>query len=174
MEYTFETVYNQKAVSAMVRTLRKTLRKKRSRRTHIWGWIVLILAFFLAWPVEDGVVVIGFRNIVTWLAMLVILVVMLFEDHINAYIARARMLNGTEKSVVTFGSEHFSSTLDIGKSEWNYERILAIAETADYFVFLFDMNHGQVYAKSSLTGGTVDQFRDFIETRTGMPVEFVK
>ena len=52
MEYTFETVYDQKAVSAMVRALRKTLRKKRSRRTHVWGWIVVILAFFLAWPVE--------------------------------------------------------------------------------------------------------------------------
>lgn len=40
MEFTFETIYDQKAMKAMANALRKTVRKKRSRRSHIWGLIV--------------------------------------------------------------------------------------------------------------------------------------
>lgn len=35
MEFVFDTVYNQKAVATMARTLRKTIRKRKSRRSHI-------------------------------------------------------------------------------------------------------------------------------------------
>ena len=48
MEFTFETSYNQKALTTMARALRKTVRKKRSRRSHILGWIVMIMGAFLA------------------------------------------------------------------------------------------------------------------------------
>ena len=53
MEFTFETVYNQKAVTAMARALRKTLRKKKSRRSHIFGWIILVIAVLLTLPLGD-------------------------------------------------------------------------------------------------------------------------
>lgn len=36
-EFTFETTYNQKAMTTMARALRKTVRKKHSRRSHIFG-----------------------------------------------------------------------------------------------------------------------------------------
>ena len=35
MEFIFETNYDQKGISAMAEALRKTVRKKRSKRTHI-------------------------------------------------------------------------------------------------------------------------------------------
>lgn len=39
MEFTFDTVYDQRAVTAMAHGLRKTIRKKHSRRSHIFaGW----------------------------------------------------------------------------------------------------------------------------------------
>jgi len=41
MEFRFETVYNQKAFTSMAKALRKTIRKKRSKRSHIFGWMVV-------------------------------------------------------------------------------------------------------------------------------------
>lgn len=46
MEFTFQTIYNQKELTTMARALRKTLRKKKSRRSHVFGWIAVILCFY--------------------------------------------------------------------------------------------------------------------------------
>lgn len=78
MEFTFETVYTQKAVTAMARTLRKTLRKKRSRRSRILGWTAFVIAVLLTLPLGDREFAIGFRTIITWIAALVILIALLF------------------------------------------------------------------------------------------------
>ena len=39
----FETDYNMETLTAMAKSLRKTVRKKRSRRVHIFAAVVLIL-----------------------------------------------------------------------------------------------------------------------------------
>lgn len=162
MEFTFETAYTQKAMTAMARALRKTLRKKRSRRAHAFGWIVIALGLPLTFlPGEQGFVI-GLKTVITWLALLLILAVLLFEDPINGYIARKRMLPGMDKSTVTFTPEGYLSATDIGTSLFTYDKIAMIAETPDYFVFMFSPNHAQVYDKSSLRGGTVQEFRSFI------------
>ena len=49
-----------------------------------------------------------------------------------------------------------------------------MAETKDYFVFLFSKNHAQVYDKRTLTGGTAEEFRAFMQEKTGKAIEIVK
>ena len=44
MKFTFETEYNQKALSVMAKCIRKTARAKHSKRSHVFGWIVIALA----------------------------------------------------------------------------------------------------------------------------------
>ena len=166
MEFIFETTYNQKALTAMAKGLRKTARKKRSKRSHIWGWIVIAIAILLTLADINSGFAVTANKIITWLATLVILIVLLFEDKINGYVARKRMLAGTEKSKAVFSEEGFSSETEVGKTEWNYDRILMLAENKDYFVFIFSANHAQVYDKSNISGGTVDEFRKFICERT--------
>ncbi len=92
MEFTFVTVYNQKAVTTMARTLRKTLRKKRNRRPHILGWVVVVIAVILILPLGDKDFAIDFKTIITWIAALAILIALLFEDKINGYIVRNRFI----------------------------------------------------------------------------------
>ncbi len=107
MEFIFETTYNQKALTAMAKGIRKTARKKRTKRSHIFGWIVIALALFLALAdIKDGIEFTPNR-IITLLAALVIFIVLLFEDKINGYVARKRLLPGTEKSKVAFTEEGF-------------------------------------------------------------------
>ena len=177
MKFTFETEYNQKALAVMAKCIRKTARAKHSKRSHIFGWIVIALALMLSFTSGDDGFVITFKTVITWVAAAVMLIVLLFEDKINGYFARKRMLKGTEKSVATFGAENpdmFISQTEVGKTEFNYDKIAMIAETDRYFVFVFSASHAQVYDKNSLSDGTVNEFRDFIAERTWKTVISVR
>lgn len=170
MEFTFETQYNAKTMASMAKALRKTIRKKHSRRSHIFGWIVTVLGLLLA--IKNFAF--DFRTVITAIAILMILIALLFEDRINGYAAKKQLLPGTEKAVTVFSENGFISTTDIGKSEWNYDKIMIVAETADFFVFIFSEKHAQLYGKQHLQGGTVDDFRCFIEQATGKQVQVIK
>ena len=171
MEFVFETDYNQRAMTAMAKGLRKTVRKKHSRRSHIFGWIVLAVALLLSW-ISDGNA--GTGTLVTWAAAVVMVFTMVFEDMINGYVARKRMLPGTAHAKVIFTEGGYRSETAAGNTEWKYENIAAMAELPRYFVFLFGNNHAQVYDKRSLTGGTAEAFRAFMEAQTGKTVEILK
>ena len=174
MEFKFETAYDQKAVTAMAKALRKTARKKRSRRTHIFAVIVILLALLLTLPIGDRVFVLDFKTIITWLAAALILFTLIFEDKLNGYIARKRMLPGLDKSNVTFTPEGYHSETAIGSSDFKYETITLLAETDDYFVFVFGQNHAQVYSKQSIEGGTIEQFSEFITSVTEKEIISIK
>ena len=171
MEFIFETQYNSETLALMAKALRKTIRKKHSRRSHRFGWIVILLALFLL--VRKGIVL-DFRTIVTLVAVFAILLALLFEDRLNGYIAKKRLLAGTEKAVTVFSESGFVSATDVGKSEWNYDRIEMIAETANFFVFIFSASHAQLYDKRQMQGGSADEFRSFIEAATGKQVQTIK
>lgn len=170
MDFTFETEYNAKTLAVMAKALRKTIRKKHSRRSHIFGWIITVLALLLITrdPALDA------RTVITAAAILAIVAALLFEDRINGYFAKCRMLAGTEKAVTVFSESGFLSTTDVGKSEWGYNKIVTIAETADFFIFIFSASHAQLYDKRRMTGGTVEDFRRRIESVTGKTVQHIR
>ena len=171
MEFTFDTQYNAKTMAVMAKVLRKTIRKKHSRRSHVAGWIIIVLAVLL-------LAVSGFtfdlRTVATVTVVLVLLVTLLFEDRINGYMAKKRLLTGTERAVTVFRENGFLSTTEVGKTEWNYDKILTVAETGDFFVFIFSVSHAQLYDKRSLQEGTVEDFRRFIEAATEMHIQWIK
>lgn len=174
MEFTFDTLYDQKAVTVMARGLRKTIRKKRSRRSRVFGWLVVALVLLLTLPLEGGPLVVEGQTIITWAAGLVVLITLMFEDKLNAWIARKRMMAGTNRAVSTFTQEGYCSESPMGKTQWHYENILSIAEDTDYFILIFDKNHAQVYDKRTLVGGTAEEFRTFIAEKTGKEVQIIK
>ena len=162
MEFTFVTDYDLPGLTAMARGLRKTVRRRHSRRSRILGAVVLVLGILLSWPGE----VITFRHILTWAVLAIMVLVMAFEDRLNGFLSRKRMIPGTEHARSVFTEENFRSETDVGTTEWKYDKITAMAETRDYFVFLYGKNHAQLHDKRSLTGGTVDQFRAFLQEKT--------
>ncbi|MBQ8333296.1 MAG: YcxB family protein [Clostridia bacterium] len=169
MEFQFETDYSRKALTAMAKAVRKTVRKKRSRRTHIFGWIVLVIGLLLALPLgEDDAIQAG--DILGFFISGLLLVVLIFEDRLNGLIAGTRMLPGMKHNSAVFGEENYTTSNEMGKTEWHYDKIDALAESRDYFVFVFGNNHAQVYGKSGISGGTADEFRSFITEKTGRTV----
>ena len=170
MEFVFETDYDSKAMTAMAKGLRKTVRKKHSRRSHILGWIVIGLGLLLSWPSGE----IRASDVLLWLAIVVMVGALLFEDRLNGYFARKKMLPGTAQAKAIFSEDGYRSETQMGNTEWKYENITAMAELPDYFVFLFSKNHAQVYDKRTLTGGTAEEFRAFMREKTGKTVDAVK
>ena len=171
MEFIFETNYDQKGITAMAKALRKTIRKKRSKRSHIFGIIIIICAILLSLPDKNEVFVITMNLVVTWIAVAVMAITLLFEDKINGYIARKRMLTGMEKSIVTFKEESYLSETAVGKTEFYYNNIHTLAESDKYFVFIFNQNHAQIYDKNGLKEGSLEEFRKFITEKTGKEMQ---
>ena len=167
MEFRCETAYNQEAITIMAKAIRKTARRKRSKRSHIGGVIVILFAILLTLPLGDKEFVLDFRTIITWLVAAILFFTLIFEDKINGYVARKRMLPGLVKSIVTFREDGYHSETEVGSSDFKYSTIALLAETKDYFVFVFSQSHVQIYSKKSITGGTVDEFRQFIVNVTG-------
>lgn len=169
--YIFETEYDKKSLKAMARVLRKTVRRKHSIRTHIFGIIVILLALLLT--LGNGFKITS-QSVVTWIAMLAVIIVMLFEDALNGSLAKKRMMPGMLKSRTTFGEDGYRSETEIGTSEFKYDGVNLIGEYRDYFVFVFGKNHAQVYDKRSITPDDPDGFRTFIQEKTGKSIIKVK
>ena len=88
MNFKFNTEYNLTALTAMAKTLRKTVRKRKNTASRIFGCVVIVLALILIIPFGDERFVLNFNRIITLAAAIVILAVLLFEDKINAYFAK--------------------------------------------------------------------------------------
>ena len=87
---------------------------------------------------------------------------------------RKRLLPGTEHAVATFEEDGYVSATGVTESRFSYAQIVAVAETARYFVFALSSHHTQAYDKRNIRGGSVEDFRAFIAEKTGKLVEDIK
>ena len=142
--------------------------QQHSRRSRVLGVVVFVLGLGL--PFAGGFSF-GFRTVVSWLAAAAVAGALLFEDKLNGRIALGRMLPGTEEARAVFEEDGYTTTTAAAESRWGYDRVDAVAETKDFFVLVFGVNHAQVYAKAGLTGGTAEEFRELLAEKTGKPVE---
>lgn len=174
MEFRCEIVYDRKSLTALAKGVRKTAGKKRSRRAHIFGWIIASLGSLLVIGNLVSDRTLSMQTVVNLAAVLAILAVFIWEDRINGAIAGKRTLPQLKRSEVVFREDGFSSETELGKSEFTYDHILAIAELPEHFVFVYSKHHGQVYSKKTLTGGTAEEFRAFLEEVTGKEIQSVR
>ena len=134
MNFRFETDYDLDTLTAMAKGIRRTVRKKRSRRVHVFTAITFLLcacgllAGLLSREPFDA------RDAVTLLAILTGLVTGLLEDRLNARAAKARLLPGTEHAATVFDEDGYTMTTGVTETRWQYAQILAIAETKRYFI----------------------------------------
>lgn len=172
MNFTFETVYNQKALTAMAKAVRKTMRAKHSRRSHIFGSIIAVVgAAFVAKDIVNSAF--EMSSFATLVAVIILVAALIFEDKMNAYFAGKRAMQGTQNVKITFNEEGYISETQAGTTHWKYDNIAQLARTGDYIAFVFSANHAQVYDTKCLTGGTVQQFLEFIEQKTGKKMQSI-
>ena len=176
MEFQIEATYDRRSTKAIARSARKTLRRKRNLALTLFAWGVGILWLIL----EFGLVLIGeFQwdgpTVLSGVALLVVVLSTFFQDDINAWAGLHTLLPQQKEVTACFGpGETYLHRTQMAETAWQYDQLQRICETADYFVFLLDRNHGQVYGKRGFVQGTPDEFREFIAKKTGKPVEYIK
>lgn len=163
MEFTCHTTYDQKALTAMARAVRKTVRAERSRIVRRYGWIMiglLAISLWLSWGTL-------WQMVLSCVVIVALLLVHWKEDAINGYFAKRKALPGTDFADTTFYPDYYRVNTAASESKWQYDKILAWTETRNYFVFVMGMNHAMAIEKAALEGGTVPEFRRFIEEKSG-------
>ena len=67
-----------------------------------------------------------------------------------------------EKARSDFYGDRYVSAIDIGTTGWHYDKIKAIVEDKDYFIFIFSESHTQAYDKRKMSSGTDWDFRELL------------
>lgn len=169
MEFTCHTTYNQKALTAMARAVRKTVRAKRSRRIRLYAWIIIVLLLVSLWLSWGNM----WQTAINCAVIAALLLINWKEDAINGYFAKRKALPGTEAADTTFYPDYYLVKTAAAESKWQYDRILAFAESRDYFLFVVGKDHGLALEKATLEGGSIPEFRRFIEEKSRQTIQHI-
>lgn len=169
MKFTCHTTYNQKALTAMARAIRKTVRAKKSRIARIYAWVIIVLLAASLW-LYWGVV---WKTVANGATLAALLLVNWKEDALNGYFARRKALPGTDAADTTFYPDCFLVKTAAAESKWQYDRILALAESHSYLLLVMGKNHAMALDKTALEGGSVSELCDFLEERSGQKIQYI-
>ena len=155
------------------RAMRRVLRRKRSILWAIFGWSVFLFNALLLIPFDGEPFVLDVRTLTSMLVEM-LLSVLLFQDRFNGMIARKNTLAGTKEYHVALGEDSYTVVTAVTTSTFRYELIDALAESQEYTILLMKKRYAQPLDKRTLTGGTVEEFKRFLEEKTGKTFRRVK
>lgn len=170
MEFQIKVDYTRKTGAAISKALRKTVRKTRSRILRILSVLILVLLLICLIPLDGPFVLLAPENLAPLLCIVLLLVQLIWEDPINGWFFNRAILPGAHHVDAVFTLEGYRTQTQLGTTSWNYGTIAAIVESHQYLIFVFGKKHVQAYDKSTLTGGTLGQFRTFLEQTTGKTI----
>lgn len=173
---TFEIHSNitNRSMTVAARAMRKVLRRKRSILWAIFGWTVFFINALLLIPFDGESFTLDASTVISLLVEVMLLSVLLFQDRINGMIACKNALAGTKEYHVAFGEDSYTVVTAATTSTFHYELIDALAESQDYMILLMKKHYAQPLDKRTLTGGTVEEFKRFLEEKTGKTFRRVK
>ena len=166
MEFTCRAACDQKALTARSRALRKTIRSEQSFLVRRWGgWVIVLAAVGLwlswgtAWQMALTCVVIFGLVVVNWKG-----------DTIDAYAVKRWGYRSRDFDDAAFYPDHFLIKTAAAESRWQYDTILALAETGAYLVLVMGKDHALAMEKTTLAGGSLPEFRRFLEKKSGQKI----
>lgn len=166
MEFTCHTTYDQKALTAMARAVRKMVRAERSRMVRYHGWTIiglLAVSLWLSW----GTV---WQMVLSCVAIAGLLLVHSKENDINSYFVKHKALPGTDFADTSFYPDHSLVKTAAAESKWQYDKILALAETRKHLLLVMGTNHAMAIEKATLESGCIPEFCRFIEEKSGRKI----
>ena len=162
------------SMTIAARAMRKVLRRKRNIIWAIFGWSVFFINALLLIPFDGEPFALDVRTVTSLLIEVMLLSVLLFQERFNGMIACKNTLAGTKDYHVVFGEESYTVVTEVTTSTFRYELIDAMAESQDYIILLMKKRYAQPLDKRTLTGGTVEELKRFLEEKTGKDFRRVK
>ena len=170
MEFTCRTAYDQKALTAANRALRKTIRAEQNFIVRNRGCRVIVLAaiaFWLSWGTT-------WQMVFSCVIIFGLLVVNWKGDAIDAYFAKRWGYRNRDFDAAAFYADHFLVKTAAAESKWQYDKILALAETGEYLVLMMGKSHALAVEKVSLEGGSIQEFCRFLEEKSGQKIQNIE
>ena len=167
MEFTFEMNYNQKAMTAMARAIRKGLQEEQDKKSKIIGWgfvalTVLILLFSekFGWmQIAASVIIVGFAAYLIW------------QDQVNGYLAMKKLPEKMRTGKWLFREDGYFSDSEAGESDYSYENIFMMVESRGYMILVFHEGKAQIIDLSTIQGGTAADFRRLLRRQTSLTIQ---
>ena len=167
MTFEIHSDITNRSMTIAARAMRRVLRRKRSIMWVIFGWTVFFINALLLIPFDGEPFALDVSTVISLLVEVMLLSVLLFQDRFNGMIACKNTLAGTKDYHIAFGEESYTVVTAATTSTFRYELIDAMAESQDYIIFLMKKHYAQPLDKRTLTGGTVEEFKRFLEEKTG-------
>ena len=174
MTFEIHSDITNRSMTVAARAMRRALQRKSSILWAIFGWSVFLFSALLLIPFDGEPFSLDVRTVTSLLVEVMLLSVLLFQDRFNGMIACKNTLAGTKDYHVVFGEESYTVVTEVTTSTFRYELIDALAESQDYIIFLMKKRYAQPLDKRTLTGGTVEEFKRFLEEKTGKDFRHVK
>ena len=174
MTFEIHSDITNQSMTIAARAMRRVLRRKRSIMWAIFGWSVFLFNALLLIPFDGEPFTLDVRTVTSLLVEVMLLSVLLFQDRFNGMIACKNTLAGTKAYHFVFGEDSYTIITEVTTSTFRYELIDAMAESQDYMILLMKKRFAQPLDKRTLTGGTVEEFKRFLEEKTGKTFRRVK
>lgn len=167
MEFIFETTHDLAALTDMSRALRKTYRKVKSLVIRLICVAFFCVGVYFSTPLSGREFSWELNSVLSNLALIMLLICVLCEDSMNGRVARSKLDEDDVQVTAKFTEEGYSIETAARFENWQYDWAAYLVETKYYFVIVFDKHRAQVFDKDNLSGGTEDEFRFFLEEKTG-------
>ena len=174
MTFEIHSDITNRSMAVAARAMRKVLRRKRNIIWAIFDWSVFFINALLLIPFDGEPFTLDAGTVISLLVEVMLLSVLLFQDRLNGMIACKNALAGTKEYHVAFGEDSYTVVTVATTSTFRYELIDALAESQDYIIFLMKKRFAQPLDKRTLTGGTVEECKRFLEEKTGKEFRRVK
>ena len=174
MTFEIHSDITNRSMTIAARAMRKVLRRKRSILWAIFDWSVFFINALLLIPFDGEPFTLDAGTVISLLVEVMLLSVLLFQDRFNGMIARKNALAGTKEYHVALGEDSYTVVTAVTTSTFRYELIDALAESQEYTILLMKKRYAQPLDKRTLTGGTVEEFKRFLEEKTGKDFRRVK
>ena len=174
MTFEIRSDITNRSMAIASRAMRRVLRRKRSIIWAIFGWSVFFINALLLIPFDGEPFTLDAGTVISLLVEVMLLSVLLFQDRFNGMVACKNTLAGTKDYHIAFGEESYTVVTEVITSTFRYEMIDAMAESQDYIILLMKKRYAQPLDKRTLTGGTVEEFKRFLEEKTGKTFRRVK
>ena len=167
MTFEIHSDITNRSMTVAARAMRKVLRRKRNIIWAIYGWSVFFINALLLIPFDGEPFTLDAGTVISLLVEVMLLSVLLFQDRFNGMIACKNTLAGTKEYHVAFGEDSYTVVTAATTSTFRYELIDALVESQEYIILLMKKRYAQPLDKRTLIGGTVEEFKRFLEEKTG-------